>query len=84
MGSLPALLSRELVPIGVLHAADLEGPFHTLRFPRLSDMAARAFVTGKDVMLPKFPTPKAAEIGRRLCARLHVEPSIDAGETEAR
>jgi spermidine synthase len=65
VGSLPALLSRELVPIGVLHAADLEGPFHTLRFPRLSDMAARAFVTGKDVMLPKFPTPKAAEIGRR-------------------
>jgi spermidine synthase len=61
--SIPALLSRELLPLGTLHASDLDGPFHTLRHPRLSDMAAHAFVIGSNVTLPKFPTPESAEIG---------------------
>jgi predicted membrane-bound spermidine synthase len=61
--TIPALLSRELLPLGTLHASDLDGPFHTLRHPRLSDMAARAFVVGHDVKLPKFPTPESAKIG---------------------
>ena len=63
--SFPALLSRELLPLGTLHASDLEGPFHTLRHPRLSDMAARAFVVGSDVALQKFATPESAAIGLR-------------------
>jgi hypothetical protein len=61
--SVPALLSHELLPLGTLHASDLDGPFHTLRHPRLSDMAARAFVPGLNAVLPKFPTPESAEIG---------------------
>ena len=63
--SFPALLSRELLPLGTLNAADLDGPLHTLRHPRLSDLAARAFVVGKDANLPKFPTPESATIGAR-------------------
>jgi predicted membrane-bound spermidine synthase len=59
----PALLSREVVPLGVLHAVDLEGPFHTLRHPRLSDMAARAFITGTTLPLPIFAAPESAAIG---------------------
>jgi hypothetical protein len=61
--SIPALLSRELLPLGTLHASDLDGPFHTLRHPRLSDMAARGFMIGSGAVLPKFPTPESAEIG---------------------
>lgn len=61
--SVPALLSRELLPLGTLHASNLDGPFHTLRHPRLSDMAARAFITGNDVDLPRFATPESAKIG---------------------
>jgi hypothetical protein len=61
--SFPGLLSRELLPLGTLHASDLEGPLHTLRHPRLSDMAARAFVAGNNTTLPKFPTPESAKIG---------------------
>ena len=61
--SFPGLLSRELLPLGTLHASDLDGPFHTLRHPRLSDMAARTFVSGKNATLPKFPTPEAVKIG---------------------
>jgi predicted membrane-bound spermidine synthase len=63
--SIPGLLSRELLPLGTLHASDLEGPFHTLRHPRLSDLAARAFMAGNSVALPKLLTPESAEIGSR-------------------
>jgi hypothetical protein len=58
-----ALLSRELLPLGTLHASNLDGPLHTLRHPRLSNMAARAFVIGNDATLPKFATPEGAKIG---------------------
>jgi predicted membrane-bound spermidine synthase len=61
--NIPALLSRELLPLGTLHASNLDGPFHTLRHPRLSDMAARAFLVGGNATLPKLPTPESAEIG---------------------
>jgi hypothetical protein len=61
--SIPGLLSRELLPLGTLHASDLDGPFHTLRHPRLSDMAARAFVIGNHATLPTLPAPESAEIG---------------------
>jgi len=41
--SFPQLVAHELIPLGTLHAEDLEGPIHTLRRPLLSDLAARAF-----------------------------------------
>jgi hypothetical protein len=42
----PQLLAHELIPLGTLHAEDLEGPIHSLRRPILSDLAARAFFRG--------------------------------------
>jgi hypothetical protein len=63
--SFPALLSRELLPLDTLHASDLDGPLHTLRHPRLSDLAARAFIAGNDVSLQKFANPEGAAIGSR-------------------
>jgi hypothetical protein len=63
LDSFPALLSRELLPLGTLNASDLDGPFHTLRHPRLSDMAARAFIVGNDVALQKFAAPESAAVG---------------------
>jgi len=42
----PQLLAHELIPLGTLHAEELEGPIHTLRRPILSDLAARAFFFG--------------------------------------
>jgi spermidine synthase len=59
----PAVLSRELLPLGTLHTSDFEGPLHTLGHPRLSDMAARAFIVGNAVPLPKFATPEGEAIG---------------------
>jgi hypothetical protein len=44
--SFPQLLAHELIPLGTLHAEELEGPIHTLRRPMLSDLAARAFFRG--------------------------------------
>jgi SAM-dependent methyltransferase len=61
-----ALLSHEMLPIGVLHAAGLAGPVQTLRHPLLSDLAARAFFRGGGVnSTPKYPTPEVARIGSR-------------------
>jgi hypothetical protein len=42
----PQLLTHELIPLGTLHAEELEGPIHSLRRPILSDLAARAFFLG--------------------------------------
>ena len=80
--NLASLLSHELLPLGVLHAAGLEGPVHTLRHPLLSDLAARAFFRGGGInTLPKYPTPEAARIGHRnsLLRRRAVTPG---GATE--
>jgi hypothetical protein len=45
----PQLLAHELIPLGTLHAEELEGPIHTVRRPLLSDLAARAFFVGSQV-----------------------------------
>jgi spermidine synthase len=50
--SLPELLAHELLPLGVVHAAELRGELHTLLHPRLSDLAARAFFVGEEAFLP--------------------------------
>jgi spermidine synthase len=81
--NLASLLSHEQLPIGVLHAAGLEGPVHTLRHPRLSHLAARAFFRGETVSpLPKYPTREAARIGSRnsLLRRRAVTPDGAASE----
>jgi hypothetical protein len=60
-----ALLAHELLPLGTLHAARLEGPVHTLRQPILSHHAARAFFRGQNAELPRLATQAAAEVGLR-------------------
>jgi hypothetical protein len=61
--SLPALLAHELLPLGVVHAARLEGPIHTLFHPVLSHQAARAFFAGAGADLPVTAQLEAARIG---------------------
>jgi len=62
---LPELLAHELLPLGVLHAARLEGPVHTLLHPRLSHAAARAFFAGQQGPLPSTASVEPARIGAR-------------------
>lgn len=59
------LLAHELLPMGVVHAAGLSGPLHTLRHPLLSDRAARAFFRGNTVAPPKLIGVESAHIGAR-------------------
>lgn len=63
--NLDALLAHEILPLGVLQAAGLEGPIHTLRHPILSHHAARAFFRGQEAELPRLATSAAAEVGQR-------------------
>ncbi|MAI80162.1 MAG: hypothetical protein CL917_14535 [Deltaproteobacteria bacterium] len=48
----PELLAHEVVPVGVLHEADLKGSIHTLYHPLLNDQAGRAFFRGDMGRLP--------------------------------
>ena len=61
--SLPEVLAHELLPMGVLRAAHLEGEIHTLLHPRLSHTAARAFFAGGTGTLPPTLGPPAAQVG---------------------
>jgi spermidine synthase len=73
---LGTLLAHETLPIGVVHAADLAGPVHSLYNPRLSYIAGRAFFAGSRGSLPFTGYGDAAKIGgansllRRYLARL--------------
>jgi proteasome lid subunit RPN8/RPN11 len=61
--SLPELLAHEILPRGVLHAAALNGPLHTLLQPILSHRAARAFFVGRRARLPSSAGLEAARLG---------------------
>jgi len=61
--SLPALLAHELLPAGVLEAAELPATVHTLLRPVLSHAAGRADFTGLEAPLPSTSSPAAAEMG---------------------
>jgi len=64
--SFPQLLAHELLPLGTLHAADLEGPIHTLRHPILSHRAARAFFpAGRRTALPIYLSDEHQAVSRR-------------------
>jgi hypothetical protein len=63
--SFAALLSHELLPLGVVHAADLQGPIHSLYHPRLSDVAGRAFFVGKEGAMPFTGFGNVASIGKQ-------------------
>jgi hypothetical protein len=78
VGSFEALLAHEVLPLGALTVADLEGPVHTLRHPRLSDRAARGFFQGTRAELPRLPGPASAAVGARN-ALLRREGLVDGG-----
>ncbi|MEE8474146.1 MAG: fused MFS/spermidine synthase, partial [Myxococcota bacterium] len=59
-----ALLAHELLPLGVIHAAPLPGPVHSLLHPRLSYFAAKAFFRGGGGAIPTLLNPKALSAGK--------------------
>jgi predicted membrane-bound spermidine synthase len=61
----PELIAHELLPLGTLHAVELEGPVHTLRHPILSHRAARAFFHGRKGSLPLYLSREHREASRR-------------------
>ncbi|MFV1978045.1 MAG: spermidine synthase [Myxococcota bacterium] len=63
--SFPQLIAHELLPLGTLHAVELEGPVHTLRHPILSHLAARAFFPGLHSELPLYLSEEHQEVSRR-------------------
>jgi hypothetical protein len=79
---LPSLFAHELLPLGVLNAASLKGPVHTLHRPILSDMAARAFFVGRRANLPKYPGLAGARIGRRNSLLRRLTKSMTPAEYE--
>ncbi len=62
--SLPQLLAHEMLPLGTVHALPMEGEIHTLRHPRLSDVAARAFFRGQMAWLPHLVKPEHQRVSR--------------------
>jgi spermidine synthase len=58
----PQLLAHELMPLGALHAVELEGDIQTLRHPILSYRAARAFFRGDRSWLPSLSGPAHREL----------------------
>jgi hypothetical protein len=73
----PAVLAHELLPLGTLHAAPLEGEIQTLRHPILSYRAARAFFLGKQSWMPPFATPAHRETSLRNSLLLRYAESTD-------
>jgi hypothetical protein len=63
--SFPQLLARELLPLGTLHAVELEGDIHTLRHPLLSYRAARAFFRGRATALPAYLSREHERVASR-------------------
>ncbi|MBW2287241.1 MAG: fused MFS/spermidine synthase [Deltaproteobacteria bacterium] len=61
----PQLLAHELVPLGTLHAGELEGEIQTLRHPILSYRAAWAFFLGRRSWLPSLASPAQRELSLR-------------------
>jgi hypothetical protein len=63
--SFPQLIAHELLPLGTLHALELEGAVHTLRHPILSHLAARAFFPGLPGSLPLYLSDEHQNVSRR-------------------
>lgn len=60
----PALLAHELIPVGVIHAADFQGPVHTLYHPLLNDQAGRSFFRGDVGRVPFLGYGEPARLAR--------------------
>jgi spermidine synthase len=81
--SVEALLAHELLPLGVIRAAALEGPLHTILHPRLNHQALHGFFLGKQAELPFTGFGRAAAVGRenslllRRLARYDGKPPVE-------
>jgi spermidine synthase len=64
LADLSTLLAHETLPLGVVHAAALEGPIHSLYRPQLSLVAGRAFFAGGRGSLPFTGYGEPAATGR--------------------
>jgi len=64
MSNLAAVFAHELVPLGVLNGLEMAGPVQTLRHPRLSHQAAKAFFRGSDGAIPELVKPRDVRAGR--------------------
>jgi predicted membrane-bound spermidine synthase len=63
ISELAELLVHETLPLGVVGAAGLEGPLHSLYHPRLAFEAGRAFLVGRSGVLPFTGYGEAARVG---------------------
>ena len=75
--SFPQLLAHELVPLGTLHAVELEGEIQTLRHPILSYRAGRAFFLGRQSWLPPLISPAHREVSLRNSLMLRYAAGAD-------
>ena len=86
----PQLLAHELIPLGTLHAEELEGPIHSLRRPILSDLAARAFFVGAKVGVDAFMSENHQKVSvgnsllRRYAGRRRAAAGRDLRDCSAR
>jgi hypothetical protein len=87
--SLEALLAHELLPLGVIRAAALEGPLHTILHPRLNHQAVHGFFIGKQAELPFTGFGRPAQVGRenslllRRLARYRGKPPVEVRKSIA-
>jgi predicted membrane-bound spermidine synthase len=78
-----ALFAHELLPLGVIRAAALEGPLHTILHPRLNHQAVHGFFLGKQAELPFTGFGRPAAVGRenslllRRMARYKGKPPVE-------
>jgi spermidine synthase len=63
IGDLAALLAHETIPLGVVRAAAIRGPVHSLYHPRLNFEAGRAFFVGHQGDLPFTGYGEPAQLG---------------------
>lgn len=65
ISNLAAVFAHERVPLGVLDGLELKGPVQTLRHPRLSHLAAKAFFRGSSGEIPELIRPRDVRVGRK-------------------
>ena len=71
------LLAHEIMPLGVLHTLELDGPVQTLLHPRLNNMTARAYFEGSVASLPFSGSAAGKALGEQnsLLRRYFAHPS---------
>jgi hypothetical protein len=79
---LAGLLAHETLPLGVVRAAAIPGPLHSLYHPRLNFEAGRAFFVGQGGELPFTGYGEPAEIGAVNSLVRRYSDRLDGGDLE--